>query len=186
KDEAIAAQVLEILEHSAEIARQAFYIGPFADQKSEPWHPNADWVQDDLIDANAAWRMIQRVPEARLDEVVAEKQLAAEQISRDRAALQNLVADRVHHRLEPLLSTLIYAESLCETLRDFLAGLVAYRRYLRAGQPGAAETVRQKILSAQTSWNHHTQRHGALPGAATAFRENGFWELTQKILGELS
>ena len=40
----------------------------------------------------AAWRMIQRLPDESLEEVVAEKQRAVEQITECRAALQNLPA----------------------------------------------------------------------------------------------
>jgi len=45
--------------------------------------------------------------------------------------------------------------------------------------------VRRSLLSAQSHWNHHTQRFSALPGAATAFREQQFWEQTQDMLGEV-
>ncbi|MFW6060779.1 MAG: hypothetical protein ACODAQ_11400, partial [Phycisphaeraceae bacterium] len=184
--EALAACVRAILEHSPEVARQAFYIGPLAERKSDPWHPSGDWIQDDLIDAQAAWRIIQRLPEGTLDAAVQEKEAAAARVSADRATLQQLVSDRAHAALEPLVNTLIYAESLCETLRDLIAGLVAYRRFLKQRTPAAAEVARQKMLAAQSHWNHHTQRHGSLPGAATAFREAHFWELTQQVLVEVS
>lgn len=184
EEEPIIDCMRAILEHSPEIARQAFYIGPFAEQRADPWHPNGDWIQDDLIDVQAAWRMIQRLPESALDAAVQEKEAAAARLSEDRAALQHLVGDRAHAALEPVVNTLIYGESLCETLRDLIAGLVAYRRFQKHKTPATAQVARQKILAAQSHWNHHTQRHGSLPGAATAFRENHFWELTQHILVE--
>ena len=56
-------------------------IGPFARTKADPWHPNGDWIQDDLIDANAAWRMVQRVREEDLDTVVQEKQEAVDTLA---------------------------------------------------------------------------------------------------------
>lgn len=185
-DEAIAGRIMQILEHSPEFIRQAFYIGPYARQKTDPWHPAADWIQDDLLDARAAWRIVQRLSDAQLDEMVLEKQAAVEQISSDRAALQHLVSDRTHQTLEPLVNTLIYAESLFETLRDLLAGLVAYRRFQKNKTPGQNETARQKLFAAQTNWNHHVQRHGSLPGTATSFRENSFWDLTQEILADVT
>ncbi len=185
EDEDAASQLLDILAHSPEMIRHAFYIGPAARAKGDPWHPSADWVQDDVLDANAAWRMIQRLPDDQLDAVVAEKQAAAAQIAADRAHLQQLVGDRNHPKLERLLNTLLYTESFFEALRDLLAGLVAYRRYQKSKNAGAADIVRQKLFAAQAHWNHHTQRFSALPGAATAFRERGFWDLTQRILAEV-
>jgi hypothetical protein len=182
----LVQKLLEILEASPAIAQSMFYIGPFARMKSDQWHPSGDWISDDLLDAHGAWRIVQRLPESQLDAVVAEKESAVEQLSRLRAELQHLISDRNHATLEPLVNTLTYGESLAESLRDLLAGLVAYRRYLRNREPQAASLTRQKLFAAQSHWNHHTQRHGSLPGAATAFRETHFWDLTQQILGEVS
>ena len=33
------------------------YIAPYARSLAQPWHPNADWIQDDVVDAEAAWRL---------------------------------------------------------------------------------------------------------------------------------
>ena len=186
KENSLTDRMRAILEHSPEIARQAFYIGPFAERKTDPWHPSGDWIQDDVVDAQAAWRMIQRLPDSVLDTAVQEKEAAAARASENRAALQHLVSDRSHAALEPLVNTLIYTESLCETLRDLIAGLVAYRRFQKHRTSATAEIARQKVLAAQSHWNHHTQRHGSLPGTATAFREVHFWELTQQILVDVS
>ena len=181
----VASALQQILEHSPEVVRQGFYIGPFARTKADPWHPNADWIQDDLVDAQAALRIIQRLPDSVLDEVIAEKQSAVERISQDRASLQHLIDDRNRGSIEPLVHTLIYGESLFQSLRDLLAGLVAFRRRQKGGDTSQAELCRQRLTSAQSHWGHHTQRHGSLAGAATAFRESQFWDLTQRILGEL-
>ena len=87
--------------------------------------------------------------------------------------------------LEPLSNTMLYADSLFRMLGNLLAGLVAYRRYLKKKDPAQATLCKQKLLAAQSDWTHHTQRYGAMPGAATSFRESNFWDLTQQILGEL-
>lgn len=186
KDEAAAAALRNILAHSPDIIRKGFYIGPFTRTREDhPWHPNADWIQDDLVDAQAAWRIIQRLPDGVLDDVVQEKQSAVEQLDQDRAALQHAVTDGNRALLEPLINTLQYEDSLLQSLRDLLAGLIAYRRYGRSHDAAAADLCRRRILSAQSNWTHHTQRHGALPGAASAFRDSNFWALTGKILAEL-
>lgn len=183
--EAEADLLMDILERSPEFVCQAFYIGPFAASKADPWHPNADWIQDDVLDADSAWRMIQRLPESKLDEVIAEKAAAVDRVANCRARLHQLLSDRDHHDLERLGNTLSYAESFFEALRDLLAGLIAYRRYQKTRTPAARELTRSKLFAAQTHWNHHVQRFGSLPGAATAFRESHFWDLTQDILGEV-
>jgi hypothetical protein len=185
-DDKLAAALLVVLERSTEAVRKAFYIGPFARRKGDPWHPNADWIQDDVVDAQAAWRMIQRLPESDLDAVVQEKQEAAASISDALSDLYPCLNHRNRGTLEPLINSLTYTESLFEALRDLLTGLVAYRRFHRTKQEAQAQLCKQKLLQAQSHWNHHTQRHGALPGAATAFRENHFWDLTQRLLGEVA
>ena len=106
-------------------------------------------------------------------------------ISHDRQLLQTLVGDRNHDRLQSLVNTLIYAESLYAAMRDLTAGLVAYRRFLDTGSRDHAEAARGRMFSAQSEWNHHAQRHAMLPGTATPFREFGFWELTQRVLDEV-
>jgi hypothetical protein len=70
-------------------------------------------------------------------------------------------------------------------LRDLFAGFVAYRRHREEGGSAYAAQCRERLIAAQSHWNHHTQRHGTLPGTATAFRESHFWERTQRILDEL-
>ena len=184
-DEPTAEALVAVLERSPEMIRKAFYIEPFARNKSDAWHPSADWIQDDLVDATSAWRIIQRLPEADLDAAVREKEEAADAVAASRQELQQLVADRNHPEVERLIDSLIYAESLFEALRDLVTGLVMYRRWLKDRQPGTAEQARRKLYEAQSHWNHHAQRHGSAPGAATPFRESGFWEITQEALGRL-
>lgn len=174
-----------ILDRSAQVTADLFYIGPFALQKSDPWHPNADWVQDDLVDAHALWRIIQRLPASAHDAVVEEKVRAARSLSRDRHELQQLVEGRAFRELEPLVATLMYAESLAEAMRDLVAGFVAFRRWRKHGQDADADTARRSLYHAQAHWNHHVQRVGPMPGVATPFREAGFWDLSQQMLGEL-
>lgn len=189
EEPALTAKLLETLEASPEIVRKLFYIGPFARGKADQWHPSGDWISDDLLDAHSAWRIIQRLPDAQLDAVVAEKQEAVEAIAALRAGLQQAAGgggERSHPALDPLVNTLVYGESFAEALRDLLAGLVAYRRFQRTKERPAADATKQKLFAAQSHWNHHTQRHGSLPGAATAFRETHFWDLTQQILSEVT
>ncbi len=181
----VAAVLVRILEASPEMVRQAFYIGPFAQDKASAWHPAADWIQDDVLDAASAWRMVQRLKEDQLDPAVAEKEAAVQSIATARHDLQAVLADHPNRKLEKLINGLLYTESLFEALRDLLAGLVAYRRYQASKNPGDAETTRRKLFDAQSHWNHHTQRHGSAPGTATPFRETRFWELTQDILAQL-
>ncbi|MEX2215071.1 MAG: hypothetical protein WD768_13130 [Phycisphaeraceae bacterium] len=175
----------QVLMNSSQVALEGFYIGPFAKGRTSPWHPNGDLIQDDLIDAEAAWRMIQRLPESQLDEVVAEKQRAVDTLSKDQSALHHLITEGNRSVLEPLSNTMLYADSLFRMLGNLLAGLAAYRRFLKRKETAQASLCKQKLLAAQSDWTHHTQRYGALAGAATAFRESNFWDLTQQILGEL-
>ncbi len=178
--------IYKTLMNSVDIASKGFYIKAFASTKKNAWHTNGDIIQDDVVDAMAAWRLVQRLPESILDEVVAEKQEVVDLVAADRVALQNATSSRNSKVLDPLVSTLMYAESLFEMLRDLLAGLIAYRRWLKSKTTQDAEVVKHRLLIAQSHWNHHCQRHGAISGTATAFREAHFWELTQKILTEIS
>jgi len=185
-DDAKRQALVNLLHDSPEIVRQAFYLGAYAQDRPNGWHPSAGWISDDLLDAQLAWRMVQKLPETQLDAVVAEKQQAVTMLARHRAAMQHALGDQPDPQLDPLMGTLTYAESLFETLRDLVAGLVAYRRWQSRKNGVDAEEVRKRLVAAQSHWNQHTQRHGALPGAATPFREVHFWDLTENILGKVN
>ncbi len=186
KDPAVAQAIKQTLEHSTDIILKAFYIGPYAGENQDRWNPNGRWVQDDLLDVQEVWRIIESLPQSRLPGVVQEKQEAVERIAADRVGLQQLLTDENHHRLDPLINTLLYGESLLGALYNLFAGLVAYRAYLTSRSPRDAEACRLRVLAAQSAWNHHTQRHGTLPGAATTFRESHFWEFTERVLTQTS
>jgi len=186
-DEPEVVDVLSrILLRSADIALAGFYVGPYARSLDSAWHPNADWIQDDLVNADAAWRIIRRLRNGDLDEAIREKRVAVDAISELIQDLSRRIHDGNRRKLEPLVHSMMYAESLFEALRDLLAGLGAYRRYTRSRDTEASEACRQRLLAAQSHWNHHTQRHASLAGAASAFREHHFWDLTQRLIGEVS
>ena len=182
----LASGMLDVLTHSPQTVLEGFYIATFAQNRADPWRPNGGWIADDLLDTHAAWRIIQQVPNAQLDSIVEEKRRAVERITGDRVELHQALGDGDAKTIEPLLNTLEYGEALLRALCELLAGLVEYRRYGDDPSPAAAERSERHLLGAQTAWNHHTQRTASLHGAATAFRETGFWELTQQILDELA
>ncbi|MAE63033.1 MAG: hypothetical protein CMJ18_02070, partial [Phycisphaeraceae bacterium] len=184
-DPDLAAALEQILMHSPQVVLQGFYIQSFVDTRKSTWHPNADWIQDDLLDVSAAWRVVQRIPESALDAAIREKRDAVNRIASDRQALQHAMTSENRTTLAPLLHTLEYGEALFCTLRDLLSGLIAYRRYQARRDPEIAKQCGKHLLSAQNHWNLHTGRTGSRSGAATAFREVGFWERTQQILAEV-
>ncbi|MDX1682335.1 MAG: hypothetical protein R3336_04360, partial [Phycisphaeraceae bacterium] len=185
EDEETAEAICKVLEASPDFVLKGFYVGPFARGRSRQWHPNGDLIQDDLIDASAARRMIAELDDDQLDAVVREKQEAVEAVAARRADLQQRVQKKNQKVLEPMLHTLEYTESLFEALRELLAGLIAHRRWRQSEDPTEGERCRRHLFAAQSHWNHHTQRHATLSGAATAFRESGFWELTQRLTEEV-
>ncbi|MEM8782574.1 MAG: hypothetical protein AAGE65_06900 [Planctomycetota bacterium] len=190
EDNEVAA-VCGVLERSADLVRRAFYVESYARARPDAWHPAADWITDDLLDVEAAWRMVQGLPVDRLDATVDEKRRAADLAAATRHDFQVAVGER-GGVCETLLNTLVYQESFAEALRDLMAGLIAYRRLQadrkasKTAQRAAADLVRRCLLQAQSHWNHHTQRHGNLRGTATPFRELGLWELTQQMMAEAS
>ena len=185
EDEALVTAIRRVLENSPETVREAFYIGPFARRRDDPWHPSADWIQDDVLDAEAAWRMIQPLPESVLDEVVDEKRAAVERLAGDSVAMHRAVSERTRRCVEPLLSSLVYAESLLRVLHHLVAGFVAYRRFKEQPHDLQRQRCRRHLVDAQSHWTQHTQQHAGQPGAGTPFREKHFWRLTQMMLAEV-
>jgi hypothetical protein len=178
--------ICDVLEASVQFILDGFYIGPYASNKADSWHPNADWISDDLVDAEAAWRMILQLSFEKLDQVGVEKNRAVAAVSEVRQALHKQINEANRSRVEPMFNTLMYTESLYSAISDLLQGMVAFRQWRRSKEPTHAEKARHRLLSSQSHWNHHCQRHANLSGTATAFRESGFWDLTQKLLGEMA
>ena len=178
--------IKRILETSPEVVLHAIYIAPYAAIQTDSWNPNGQWIQDDLVDVHAAWEIVQKLNESQLNQLISEKNEAVEQITSDRSMLQQLMNKENRCTIEPLVNTLLYAESLAASLRDLFAGLVAYRKYRQTRDAELGKLCHQNLQNAQRWWNHHTQRHGALPGTATAFRQVHFWEFTERVLTEVN
>lgn len=182
--EEAAAAVAEVLMASSEMVRQGFYFRtehapPPADAAARP--ATSRWVSDDLVDVNKLARLIDRLPEDQLDRAVASKAEAAATATRLRLMLQNTVgaaSGSDASRLRPLVSTLVYTESLFRCFHHLTAGLVARRRNREAPGTAAHETARKLLEAAVADWMHHTQRHANALGSATAFREVGLYEAT--------
>ena len=175
----------QTLTESSELVRAVFYIEPYARMLESPWHPNGDWVQDDLIRVAALLRMLQRLNGKQLEAAVREKQDAVARISRLRTRLATELDGPNQDSFELLLNSMVYFESLAETVRDLVAGIAAYRRFQARPDAENANAVRHKLRDAQHHWHHHTQRLGGLPGCATTFREVDFWDVTDRLLDDV-
>ncbi len=181
-DEKAAGAIRRTLLESPKAILESFYIGPYARIRPDSWHPSANFIQDDQIDAEAAWTMIQRLPEAMLDEVVTEKS-QAERAWAECAKLMNQSAAALQRASAPdLVHTLDYAQTLVQTLHSLLGGLVAWRRMkLHPKDATLARSVGQKLGLCQGYWNHH-QRFAGLRGTASAFQSENLWDFTQSLM----
>ena len=180
--EGAAAAVAEVLEASPEMVRRAFYFR--TDHAPDPADPDARpatsrWVSDDLVDVNKLARLIDRLPEERLDPAVAAKAEAAATATALRLRLQEAAAagGADARRLKPLVSTLVYTESLLRCFHHLTAGLVARRRHREKPAAATGEAATRLLQAAVSDWMHHTQRHANALGTATAFREVGLFEV---------
>jgi hypothetical protein len=181
RDSAAAAALLSVLEHSPSNVAAMFYVGAYARAKRDPWFPSSHFIQDDLIDAAAGAMIIDGLPESVLDDVIAEKHRAVEQISRDRRAIQQAGSNLVQPPGEMLANSMQYMETLAETLEYMLTALVHYRRYRRRKDPSLARATIEAVSHCQGYWNHH-QRYANFRGTATAFRSDNLWDFTQELL----
>jgi hypothetical protein len=173
-----------ILAESPQTALQMFYIGPYAKGRAGAWHPSANFIQDDQVDADAAWAIIQRLSEAQLDEVVAEKQAAEHRMS-EHARLLGHIANRLQHPVrESLPLSLQYGSTLIQTLRSLITGLVGYRRWVRKHDPAVGQAAEKAMRISQSCWVHHTQRI-ATHGGASPFGSDNLWDVTQRVIEDL-
>ncbi len=185
RDASARSAIAQVLARSPQTVLESFYVGPYARMRSDPWYPSGNFVQDDMIDAEAAWSMIDRLPESVLDEAIHEKQRAVERIARDRRLLQQVSGQVIRPPGEALANSMQYAEALVEALQFLLVGLVNFRRYRRKADPATARAIREAVSHCQSYWNHH-QRYANFRGTASAFRSENLWDFTQQMLDSLS
>ena len=181
RDASAASALHTALTHSTQTILESFYIGPYARLRKEPWYPSGNFIQYDLIDAEIGWSMIQRLPDAALDEVVAEKQRAVERIAQDRRAIQQVAGNLGQTTAEALVHQMEYTESLVETLRFLLGAMVNYRRMQRRDDDAHRRATAEAVHHCQSYWNHH-QRYANFRGTATAFRSDNLWDFTQQMI----
>ena len=184
RNRSAAEAILQTLENSPTSVLESFYIGPYARLKKDPWYPAGHFIQDDLLDAEAGWSIVRRLPENVLEEVIHEKQRAVERLARDRHLLQQASSKFGDSTGEGLVNSMLYAESFAEAIRDLISGMVSYRRMQGDDDPGLVRRVQKRLRACQSSWNHHTQRYSGYTGTATAFRSENLWDFTQAILDE--
>ncbi len=179
-DPATLAAIHAALTHSTQTALEMFYVGPFAAARADPWYPSGNFIQDDNIDAEAGWRIIQRLSDTALDQAVAEKQRAVERVAHDRRAIQQTATSLGERVGQTLIHQMEYAESLAETLHDLVAAMVAYRRGQRKRNGTHARAALDAVHRCQSHWNHH-QRYANFRGTASAFRSDNLWDFTQRV-----
>ncbi len=185
-DPAGAAVVRQLLMNSPQTVLESFYIDRYARRRRDAWYPGGQFIEDDLIDAAAGRAMIESLPLDALDEVVAEKQCAVERLEADHAAVQQVAWKLPDSARELIDHTGEYAETLLGTLGELVAAFAAYRLYQRQGDRHHADTARRAFDAAQRHWVHHTQRVPSLRRAATSFRSDNLWEITQAAIDRLS
>lgn len=174
-----------VLAHSTQNVLESFYIGPYAAARTEPWYPSGSFIQDDLVDAQAGWAIIQRLHDRSLDEVMHEKLRAVERVAQDRRAIQQSIREIGPQHGELLVHQMEYTESLIESLGHLLAAMVHYRRYRRKPDPALARSLVDAVHHCQSYWNHH-QRYANFRGTATAFRSDNLWDFTQHLLDQVA
>jgi hypothetical protein len=183
-DEAAAAAILQTLRHSTQTVLDTFYISPYARRRHDSWYPSANFIQDDQIDAEAAWAIVQQLSDAEVDRAVAEKVEAEHRVAEDRRVLQRIAGQMDKQWGAAMPQSLEYAETLTQTLRHLIAGLSAYRRQQRRHDPTQIQATLNAMRQCQSAWSSHTGR-AAGHAAASAFTSENLWDFTQQIIDEV-
>jgi len=181
-DDASAVEtIVRVLRDSTRTVLESFYIGPYARRRGDAWYPSANVLQDDQVDAEAAWSIVQQLSNDDLDAMINEKAAAAQRLVDDRDALVQLNSRLDRHHAQAMITSLDYAHTLVQTLRHLLEGMAAYRRHRRRSDPAHAQAALRSMRACQRFWIEHTQRV-ARHGAASAFSSDNLWDFTQQII----
>lgn len=180
-DPAAVEVLTQVLRHSTQTVLEGFYIGPYARRRHDAWYPSANFIQDDQVDAEAAWAILQQLSDADLDKAVAEKVDAEARISEDRKALQRVAGSMDKRLADSFLSGLEYGQTLIQTLRYLVTGLATHRRWTRKHEAALALATNSAMRNCQSAWTHHTGRVAG-HSSASPFTSDNLWDFTQSVI----
>ncbi len=150
---------------------------------------NSSFLRDDLLDVEAIWSSATQLMETNLaDRACAKKLEALADIEKNRRSVEQHGAECNNKFLiRDITNTLVYYNSLAGTIAHLFCGFLRFCQWRRAGKGNTPlkEHAQEHLERAQGYWQHHTQRHAMLPGVASVFQENTFWDRTNDCLEEL-
>lgn len=172
--------VQRVLENSVQNIRQLFYIGPYAQQRQNEWYPSGSVIQDDSLDAEAAWTIIQQLPANMLDAVIHEKHQAELRLEEDIQAIRQ-ISGKLGGIGDEMIRSLEYGITLVKTLHRLLSALVSFRRYRSTSDPVHRELVEKMCDECQHHWAYH-QRVASHSNTATAYQSDNLYEVLQRLV----
>ncbi len=183
-----APLVAQMLLRSPDAALKGFYIACYA-RTSGPWTPNLLWVRDDVIAGGDRLRALYdgcRSP-GDAEAALAEKDQALGAVATMQEHLRAadpLIADRT--LAATAQASLIYQQTLLDTLRNYLGGMFAYFRFADSGRQDQIARVQAGALlgQAQQAWDAH-QAAGNRPGAPTAYKDGGMLAAINQAIADL-
>lgn len=174
--------IVDVLLKSAATIQQLAY-NP-ADRSGE-----ISCLRDDLLDVEAIWSSAAQLMETNLAErACTQKMEALAVVEKARRAMEQHGSECGNKFLiRDITNTLVFYNSLAGSIAHLFCGFLRFLQWQRAGKGDTPlrEQAREHLERAQGHWQHHTQRHAMLPGVASVFQENSFWDRTNDCLEEL-
>lgn len=149
----------------------------------------APCLRDDLLDVERIWSSAAQLMETNLAEKAYTQKLEAlSVVEKTRRAMEQHGSECNNKFLiRDITNTIIFYNSLAGSIAHLFCGFLRFLQWQRAGKNDATlrEKAREHLERSQGFWQHHTQRHAMLPGVASVFQENTFWDRTNDCLEEI-
>lgn len=146
-------------------------------------------IRDDLMDVEVIWSSAAQLMETNLAERACTQKLEAlDTVEKARRAMEQHGAECGNKFLiRDITNTIVFYNSLAGSIAHLFCGFLRFLQWRRGGKADNAlrDQAREHLERAQGHWQHHTQRHAMLPGVASVFQENTFWDRTNDCLEEL-
>jgi hypothetical protein len=177
--ERAASKVAAMLMLSDDAVLGFRYVAPYS-RHHKGWLPARNIMRDDIIRGETVVRdqggirILYEGSKYALDEALEEKARAAETVRRMREIFESVKGDIVAARGDKVFdearNTLVYMETLANTMSHYVRGMFLYHNSLETGDANTARQALAELRAWRQEWDRHRIEVPKLPGVATPYR----------------
>lgn len=199
---AAARAIADILLLSDDAVRRWAYFKPYSERHKD-WAPSGLWVRDDVIRGDPELYKVWRETKERVDEIIAEKEMAVATVEKMIARLEEVKEAitsqpriyfpwrRSEGRRDVFISgtsfykflhnSLTYEYSLFKLCKHYISAYFLMRRYRDNLNPDDKTRAEQELREWEKEWQRYNSEIAKLPFVASLYKDDGMLRTIKRI-----